>query len=54
MNKEIKVMYKIKAKYLEMVLKYSMKTGINITGAYDKATWNINGFKDMVLEEVKK
>ena len=47
-------MYKIKAKYLGMVLKYSMKTGIDITGVYDKATWNKNGFKDIILEEVQK
>ena len=47
-------MYKIKAKYLGMVLKYSMKSGIDITGVYDKATWNKNGFKDIILEEVQK
>jgi hypothetical protein len=51
-TKKIRVMYKIKAKYLGMVLKYSMKTGIDITGVYDKATWNKNGFKDIILEEV--
>jgi hypothetical protein len=47
-------MYKVRAKYLGMVLKFSMKTDIDIMGVYDKDTWNRNGFKDMVLEEIEK
>jgi hypothetical protein len=47
-------MYKIKEKYLGMVLKYAMKTSIDVRGVYDKNTWNANGFKDSILEEVIK
>lgn len=47
-------MYKIKKSYLGMVLKYGMKTSIDVRGVYDKETWNKNGYKDTILEEVEK
>jgi len=45
-------MYKIKKKYLNMVLRYAMKNDFDVMGAYDKETWNKNGYKDSILEKV--
>ena len=45
-------MYKIKKKYLNMVLRYAMKNGFDVMGVYDKETWNKKGYKDSMLEKV--
>ena len=46
-------MYKIKDKYLNHVMRYSMKSNLDLTGIYTKQDWNNNGFKDEILELVK-
>jgi hypothetical protein len=48
-----KVMYKIKEKMLNHIMKYSMKTSLDLKGTYSKEEWNKNGFSDSILEEVK-
>lgn len=45
-------MYKIKKRYLNMVLKYAMKNDLDVMGVYDKETWNKKGFKDSILEKI--
>jgi hypothetical protein len=45
-------MYRIKSKWIGTVLKYSMKTKLDVKGAYTKADWNKNGFKDSILEKI--
>lgn len=47
-------MYKIKKSYLGTVLKYAMKTSIDVRGVYEKEIWNKHGFRDTILEEVEK
>ncbi len=45
-------LFKIKSKYLSYMLRYS-HTKLDLNGMYDKETWNKNGFKDQILEEVE-
>jgi hypothetical protein len=44
-------MYKIKEKWIGFMLKYAW-TKLDVTGEYDKETWNKSGFKDSVLEKI--
>ena len=45
-------MYRLKEKYKVMVVKYAMKTKLDINGVYTKDDWNSNGYKDTILEKI--
>ena len=45
-------MYKLKEKWKNTVMKYSMNTNLDINGSYTKEEWNKNGFKDLILEKI--
>jgi hypothetical protein len=45
-------MYKIKEKWLNTVLKYGMKTALDVRGTYTKEEWNKNGYKDSILTKL--
>ena len=49
---KIKVMYRIKKSMLNHLMKYSIKTSLDLKGTYSKEEWNKNGFKDSMLEKV--
>lgn len=45
--------YRIQKKWLNHVMKYAMKSRIDLTGVYSLKVWNDNGYDKRILEVVK-